>query len=134
MGGDEKEKTGDLLARRLAPQRDHPVARLVEFAQRLLMQPVLERRIGRHDRFQRTFGDPAQVNIRGGLGRQAALLAIEPAQKIRRKLQPHDLLASILEHFCELDDAGHHIGVARDVGVVGDQFASRPLAHNAGVS
>jgi hypothetical protein len=129
VAGDEIEKTRHLLGGSLAPKRHHPVARFVEFAQRLQHDGVFQRRVFAQQRLQRRARHHAEIDIGRRLRRDPAFAGKQPPQQVGRELQAHHLLAAVLQHLGELHHPIQHIAIAGDRRGVGEQFGAGGVMH-----
>ncbi len=95
---DLEKEARDALAGGLAADGDQPLAGLVEVAQGLVHDLPFEVAIGLDEPGEDGPGHLAEDDVRRGFGAERGRGSIEPADEVARELEPHHLLATVLEH------------------------------------
>ncbi|MNY18601.1 hypothetical protein D3C86_1519900 [compost metagenome] len=117
MGGDHIKEAGNLFLCRFATQRQHPVTRLVQFLQGLVVKLAFHVRHFGHHAVDNAARKETNLHIGCGFRRHLAFRQERTAEEIRCELQADDLLTAIRHHFRQL----HH--ALQDIAIGGDEFA-----------
>lgn len=108
------KKAGYLFVCRLASERQHPLATLIDLAKGLEQQFCFEGRIFFEHLPQRVPGYAADLNIRTGFDPDRALVLMKSSDEIGRELKSDDLLTTIGQSLSQLEHAAHDIGIGSD--------------------
>ena len=107
---DDRQQRGDLFARRLAAQQQHPFPRRVQLVQRHLQQALRDMRGLDHQLFKGLLAETTHHQIGRRRHVIGGRLPPRTAHEIGGQQQAHHLAAAVLHGLGQGRNAGHHRG------------------------